>query len=280
MIARSTLYRSGAPPDTGWRRWALFITVLLTAAVSALAVLFVTAAQLTSRATAQHYLARAVDSLLEVDRFVANSWPALQTAAEEGDPIPLVGYPVALQLDPSGLADGPNAVADAISATTASLIYDDGFEVLAESRQAFRLVSRGGAFDGTIGRLTGGGHEVATVGLIVSGSFAILLAMATAAQVRGLSRIGTPGFAIGLGAALLWLAATLVRASFEARADTTADPFAADLWLIAADAGSLLVRNAAIVAIAGGIVAASSIVGGGLLRASETRGQRQPGGYT
>lgn len=279
MITRPTLYQSDASADSGWRRWALFITIVLTAAVSAIAVLFITTAQLTSRSTAQHYLARAVDSLLEVDQFVVNAWPALQSAAAEGDPIPLRGYPVSLQLDPTGLSEGPDAVSDAISAATASLIYDDGFEVLADSPQAFRLVSRGGVFDGTIGRLTGGGHEVATVALIVSGSFAILLAMATAAQVRGLSRIGTPGFAIGLGAALLWLVATLVRSSFEGRADTTADPFAADLWLIAADATSLLVRNAAIVALAGGIVAASAMAGGGLLRFLETRGQRPPGGY-
>ncbi len=279
MNTRSTLYRSEVAADSAWRRWALFITILLTAAVSALAVLFVTAAQLTSRATAQHYLARAVDSLLEVDQFVANAWPALQTAAEEGDPIRLTGFPVPLQLEPGGLSEGPDAVADAVSATTASLIYDDGFEVLAESRQVFRLVSRGGAFDGTIGRLTSGGHEVATVGLIVSGSFVILLALATAAQVRGLSRIGTAGFAIGLGAAMLWLAATLVRASFEGRADATTDPFAADLWMIAADAGSLLVRNAAIVALAGGVVAASAIAGSGLLRVIEDRGQRQGTGF-
>lgn len=279
MITRPTLYQSDASADSGWRSWALFITIVLTAAVSALAVLFITTAQLTSRGTAQHYLSRAVDSLLEVDQFVINVWPALQAAAAEGDPIPLRGYPVSLQLDPTGVSEGPNAVSDAISAATASLIYDDGFEVLADSPQAFRLVSRGGAFDGTIGRLTGGGHEVATVALIVSGSLAILLAMATAARVRGLSRIGTPGFAIGLGAALLWLVATLVRSSFEGRADTTADPFAADLWLIAADAASLLVRNAAIVALAGGIVAASAMTGGGLLRLLESRGQRQPGGY-
>jgi len=216
---------------------------------------------------------------LEVDQFVANAWPALQTASEEGDPIRLTGFPVPLQLEPGGLSEGPDAVADAVSATTASLIYDDGFEVLAESRQVFRLVSRGGAFDGTIGRLTSGGHEVATVGLIVSGSFVILLALAAAAQVRGLGRIGTAGFAIGLGAAMLWLAATLVRASFEGRADATTDPFAADLWMIAADAGSLLVRNAAIVALAGGVVAASAIAGSGLLRVIEDRGQRQGTGF-
>ena len=278
MITRPTLYQSRAASDSGWRRWALIITIMLTALVSAVAVLFITTAQLTSRTTAQRYLARAVDSLLEVDQFVANAWPTLQAAAAEGDPIPLRGYPISLQLDPSGVAEGPEAVSDAIAAATASLIYDDGFEVLADSPQAFRLVSRGGAFDGTIGRLTGGGHDVATVGLMVSGSFAILLAMATAAQVRGLARIGAPGFAIGVGAALLWLAAALVRSSLEGRADTTTDPFAADLWLIAADASSLLVRNAAIVALAGGIVAASSLAAGGFLGVIDTRAQRDHGG--
>ena len=267
MSSRPTLYRPQTPAESGWCRWALVITILLTAMVSAIAVLFITTAQLTSRATAQHYLVRAVDSLLEVDRFVANAWPALQTAAAEGEPIPLSGYPLALQLDPAGLSQGPQAVADAISAATASLIYDDGFEALADSPQAFRLVSRGGAFDATIGRLTRGGHAVATVALIVSGTFAILLVMAVAAQTRGLGRIGAPAFAIGLGAALLWLTAALLRSSFDGRAETTPDPFAADLWLIAADALSLLVRNAAIVALAGGITAAFATLGATLLNA-------------
>lgn len=279
MITRPTLYRTQTAADSGWRRWALVITVVLTAAVSAVAVLFITATQLTSRGTAQHYVARAVDSLLEVDLFVANAWPALQVAAESGDPIALSGFPVSLQIDPAGLSEGPEAVSEAISAATASLIYDHGFGVLAESPQAFKLVSRGGAFDGTIGRLTGGGHDVATVGLIVSGAFAILLALATAAQTRRLSRIGTPAFAIGLGAAVLWLAATLVRASFEGRVETTTDPFAADLWLIAADALSLLVRNAAIVALSAGVIAAAAILGGGLLAAVDSRSRSEPVGY-
>ena len=246
--------------------------------MTAIAVLFITTVQLTSRTTAQRYLARAVDSLLEVDQFVANAWPALQTAAEAGDPVPLRGYPISLQLDPAGVSEGPEAVADAVAVATASLIYDDGFDVLATSPPVFRLVSRGGAFDGTIGRMTRGGHAVATVGLMVSGSLTILLAMAAAAQVLGLSRIGAPGFAIGLGAALLWLAATLVRSSFEARADATVDPFAADLWIIATDAGSLLVRNAAIVALAGGVVGAASTAGSGLLRVMDNRAQRERGG--
>ena len=128
MSTRPTRYRPPGPAESGWRRWALVITILLTAVVSAIAVLFITTAQLTSRGAAQHYLTRAVDSLLEVDRFVANAWPMLQEAAAEGDPIPLTGYPVSLQLDPAGLSEGPQAVSDAIAAATASLVYDDGFE--------------------------------------------------------------------------------------------------------------------------------------------------------
>ena len=95
--------------------------------------------------------------------------------------------------------------------------------------------------------------------------------MATAAQVRGLGRIGAPGLAIGIGAAALWLAATLIRSSFEGRADATTDPFAADLWLIAADAISLIVRNAAIVALAAGIVTALTLTAAALLRVVDNR---------
>ena len=271
MSNRGALYRPQVATESGWRRSALLITVLLTSVTTAIAVLFVSATQLTERSTAQHYLARAVSSLLEIDQFVVNAWPALEAASIEGDPIALTDFPISLQLEPAGLKDGPWAVSEAISAATASLVYDEGFGVFADSPQAFRLVSRGAAFDGTVGRLTGGGHAVATVALIVSGSFALLLAMATAAQARGLSRIGAPALAIGVGAAVVWLVATLAQSAFDGRALSEADPFEADLWLIAADATSLLVRNAAIAALSGGIVVATAITGGGLLRVLDQR---------
>ena len=255
------------------------ITVVLTSIATAVAVIFLSATQLTERAVAQDLLARSLSSLLEIDQFVLNAWPALEAAASEGDPIPLTGFPVALQLDPEGLAEGPAAVSDGVAAATASLIYDDGLAILSDSPQAFRLVSRGAAFEGTVGRLTGGGHAVATVALIVSGTLAILLAMATAAQVRGLTRLGAPALAIGLGATVVWVAAILAQSSFEGRAESTLDPFAADLWLIAVDAVSIAVRNAAIVALASGIVAASAVIGGVLLRMLEGTGRAGAPGY-
>ena len=265
--------------DSGWRRWALVITMLLTSIATAVAVVFLSATQLTERATAQDFLARSVSSLLEIDQFMLNAWPALEAAAAEGQPIPLTGFPVALQIDPAGLVEGPAAVSDGVAAATASLIYDDGLDVLSDAPQAFRLVSRGAAFDGTVGRLTGGGHAVATAALIVSGTLAILLAMATAAQVRGLTRLGAPALAIGLGATLIWIAAILARSSFEGRAETTLDPFAADLWLLAVDAVSFAVRNAAIVALASGIVAALAALGGALLRMVEGTDRAGAPGY-
>ena len=269
MSSLPTLYRPPTPSGSGWRRWALIIAMLLTSLATAVAVVFLSATQVTERAAAQAALVRSVSSLLEIDQFVLNAWPALEAAAAQGDPIPLTGFPVALQFDPNGLAEGPAAVSDSIAAATASLIYDEGLGILSDAPRAFRFVSRGAAFDGTVGRLTRGGHAVATVALIVSGALAILLAMATAAQVRGLARIGAPALAIGLGATLIWLAAILAQSSFTGRAEATLDPFAADLWLIAADAMSLAVRNAAIVALASGTVAALTLIGSALVRLLE-----------
>jgi hypothetical protein len=241
----------------------------LTALVAAIAVLAVSATQLTERRTAQHFLARAATSLLEIDQFVLNAWPAMEAAAAQGEAISLADFPIALQIDPAGLREGPAMVSETVAAATASLIYDDGLDVLSDSPRAFRLVSRGAAFDVTIGRLTGGGHALATVALVVSGTLTILLVMAVVAQARGLTRIGAPALAIGLGATVVWVIAIAAQSSFEGRAATALDPFAADLWLIAADAVSLAVRNAAIVALASGIVAASALAGGGLLRLLE-----------
>ena len=271
--------RSASGRESGWRRSALIIAVLLTSLTVAVAVVFLSAVQLTERGTAQRFLARAASSLLEIDRFVLNAWPVLEAAAGGGDPIPLTGFPVALQLDPGGLADGPAAISDGIAAATASLIYDHGLDALADSPQTFRLVSRGAVFDGTVGRLTNGGHVVATAALIVSGTLALLLALATAAQARGLARIGAPALAIGVGAAVAWLAAILAQSAFESRAASDLDPFAADLWLLAADAVSLIARNAAIVALAAGVVAGLTASGGALLRAVDTSGERGVGGY-
>ena len=212
-----------------------------------------------------------MSSLLEIDQFVVNTWPELVVAGAQGDPISLTDFPISLQVDPAGLADGPKAVSDAIAAATASLAYDEGFSILADSPQAFRLVSRGGAFDATVGRLTSGGHAVATVALIVIGTFALLLAMATAAQARGLSRLGLPALAIGVGAAVVWLAATLLQSALYGQAASEIDPFEADLLLLVAGASSLLIRNAAIVALAAGIVVATAVAGGGLIRLVDQR---------
>lgn len=269
MNRRPTLHRPALDREPGWRQPVLALTVLLTALTTAVAIVFMSATQLTERNMAQRFLARALHSLLEIDQFVLHAWPELEAAAADGSPILLEDFPVALQLDRAGLAEGPIAVAEAIAAATASLVYDAGLDVLSESPRAFRLLSRDALFDGSVGRLTGGGHELARIGLIVSGTLAVLLVLATAAQVRGFSRIGAPALAIGLGAALVWIVAAVARSAFEGQAETSADPLAADLGLIAADAVSLLVRNGAIVTVTAGVVGVLSLAAGGLLRALE-----------
>ena len=269
MSVQRGLYRPRGPRQSGPRRSALIASVLLTAIVSAIAVCALSATQLTERGTAQQFLARAMSSLLEIDQYVLNAWPDWEAAAAADASIPLTDFPLALQVDPAGLSDGPEALSDAIAATTASLIYGDGLELLADSPQAFSLVSRGAAFSATIGRLTDGGHTVATVALIVSGALTVLLSMWITTQVRGLSRIGVPALALGLGAMLVWIAATVAQSAFDGQAESTPDPFAADLWLLAADAVSFAARNGAIVAVSAGIVTALTLVGGALLRRVE-----------
>lgn len=280
MSNRPALHRptSTSPNDIRWNRSALLITCAITSLTTVVALLFLSATQLTARGTAQQFLTQAVTSLLEVDRWVANAWPELQAAAAAGEALVLAEYPISLQLDPSSLSAGPEAIAADVARATASVIYDDGLAVLSDSPQAFRVISQGAAFDGTIGRLTAGGHTVATIGLIVSGTLLILLVLAIIAQSRGISRFGLPATALALGGFIVWVVALILGASFDGRADATLDPFAADLWLIATDALSLVLRNAAIVALASGIVAAISLAGSWLLRVVEnTDGVRVSG---
>ena len=238
---------------------------------SSAAILSYAATQLTERSTAQAFLNGVVRSLLEIDQYVSQSWPQLESLAANDEPIPLEGYPLPLQLDPSALLEGPERVSDSIALASAALIYDDGFSTIADSPQQFRLISRASAFDGTIGRLTDGGRQVATVALLISGVLAGLLLIATASQARGLARIAMPTLAVALAAAATWLITSWLQAEFERRADLTSDEFTTDLWLIGADAISLAIRDAAIIGIAGGGILLLAAMGAALLQSMAAR---------
>ena len=262
-----------APPAgerSTWRRSAFAITLFLSAIAAALAVLSISAVQLTERSTAQRLLAVAANSLLEVDQFITGAWPALETEAAQGGPIDLIGLPVGLQIDPSLIDEGPETVSEEVSAAIASLVYDDGFDVLADSPQAFRFLSRGAAFDGSVGRLTRGGHSIATIALIVIGILALLLAMSVAAQARGIARFAAPALGIGIGAAVVLAAGSVLQSSLSGRAEATLDPFSADLWWIAVDALDIMLRNAAIVGLAAGVVVGAAALAGLLLRSFDS----------
>ena len=249
------------------------LTVLFGACAAVAALIALTAVQLTTRTAALPLLERAADSLLEIDRYIAYAWPALVAGAAEGAPIPLAEFPVALQLNPGALDNGPEAVASAIAAATALLIYDDGVAVLSPSdlsaQPVTRSVTRGAAFDATVGRLTAGGHDIAVGALIISGGITLLLAGAAALQARGLWRFSAPALMLGLGAGAVWIAMAVVQSIFERRADMGLDPFASEMWMLAADAASMLVRNAAVVGIACTALLAAAAAGGVLLRAVE-----------
>ncbi len=247
--------------DRRWRWWLLGVLAGLTAISTAVAVICFSAMQLSERDHAETLLARVVRSLLEPDRYVTTSWEQLTQAASVSEPIPLDGWPLDLALTPSALEQGPQAVADAITLTTARTLYEHGFDILQDEPQATQLFSQASAFSATIGRLTSGGHTVATVALAVSVAFLVSLALAAAVQARGMGRLAAPGIAIGVGAAVLLLAAELAQSTFSARAAASADPFMVDIWLIVADATAVVSRNARIAALFGGALSVIALFG-------------------
>lgn len=247
--------------DQRWRWWLLILLGGLTAVTTAAAVICFSAMQLSERDQAEALMARVVRSLLETDRFVAASWDQLAAQANSDEPIPLTGWPVDLALAPGALEQGPQVVADAITQATAQSLYEYGFDILQDEPQAVRFFSQASAFSSTIGRLTSGGHTVASVALGVVVALFVSLALATATQARGMVRLAAPGIAIGIGAALLLLAAEVGESIVLDRAVASVDPFTTDIWLIVADAIVVVARNARIAALFGGALSVIALFG-------------------
>ena len=246
--------------------WPLVLIVICGAFAAAVTLTALSALQLTSRTAALPLLDRSVEALLQIDAYVEYAWPALEAAAASGMAIPLEGYPIALELDPDALDDGPAAVADAIRSTTVELVYADGLQVLSESPQTDRLLTELGLVDAAIDRLAADSRTAALIAVLISGAVSLLLAAAAASQSRGLGRYSAPAATLGIGALAVWLLGAIARSTFLGRASDTTDPFAAELWLVAADAVSLVVRNASAVSIACIAVVGAAVVGGFLLR--------------
>ncbi len=271
MTQRSPAAHPLRPPNQrrhdqpAWN-WPLVLIVLCGAFAAGVALIALSAVQLTSRTAALPLLDRSVEALLQIDAYVEYAWPALEAAAASGMAIPLEGYPIELELDPDALADGPDAVADAIRSTTVELVYADGLQILSESHQADRLLTELGLVDAAIDRLAADSRTAGLIAALISGTIALLLAVAAASQARGLGRYSAPAATLGIGALAVWLLAAIARSSCLGRASGTTDPFAAELWLVAADAVSLVVRNASVVSIACIAVMGAAVVGGFLLR--------------
>ena len=244
-----------------WRWWLLGLLAALTAVVTAAAVVCFSAMQLSERGNAETLMTRVVRALLEPDRYVANAWPRFTEEASSGAPIPLSGWPLELTLAPGALEQGQQAVSDALTATTARTLYEHGFDALQDQPQASRLFSQASAFSSTVGRLTSGGHAVATVALVVSVALLVGLALATAAQARGMGRLAAPGIAVAVGAAVLLLGAEIAESTFVDRAGASLDPFMTDMWMIAADATAVVSRNARIAALFGGALSLIALFG-------------------
>lgn len=239
------------PP--AWRTIAYAMAAILAAAAIAAG----TAWQLTSQATAERLLARVAHPLFEVERSVAAALPGLPDQPADA---PLAGYPIAVPI-PADLQDaGADAVAAHVLAETTARLYAEGLESVAREEQAqIGLLSDNGAFSASIGRLSAGGHVVATVGLgtmmtawgllmmvLLGGSgWRVLLDALTASCLAG--------GALVLAAALAW------RGWAAGRAEGAIDAYTSAVWEAATEAGDLLLMNAAVVAGAGAVVLAGRL---------------------
>ena len=243
-----------------WTAFGLAIVTLIVAAT-------LSAAQATQRETAEAVLARIAQSLFEIDEVVVYSWDDLNAAAAAGAPLTLAAYPLDLQLQPVDLAGGRLALADLIAQRSARLLYDGGFDLLRiEPRGPTDFFSRASAFSGTVGRLTSGGRTLAAIALIVSLCAFFPLALGSLAQARGSMRLAQPGIAIGVGGLLAFVFGAVVASRFEGLASAATDPLLVELYAIAADLMTLLMRNGGIIAILGAALLALAVLGAELER--------------
>ena len=254
--------RVGAPPARsldnprrpGWSRSTRLAAAILTALAAAFVIAAFSAVQVTERPRAEQLLARVAHSLFELDPLIADQWDNLRAAAAQqpGVPVPLDGIPLDLAIDPIWLVADPQTASDRVARDIARQLYDDGFDILQESPVAVTaFLSEASAFDTTIGRLTAGGRVVAVVALIVGLTLLLPLALAALSGATGPARLISLGIALALGGVLTFILASILRGWFHSRIDAGIDPFSAQLWTIAADIVSLLLRNGAIAAMLG-----------------------------
>ena len=259
--------RMRPPSERAAPRFWRVAVIAVAAACAAAAITAGTAWQLTSRATAERLLARVAHPLFEVERSVAAALPGLPDQPADA---PLAGYPIAVPI-PAGLRDaGADAVAAHVLAETAAQLYAEGLASTAREEQArVGLLSDNGAFSATIGRLTAGGHVVATVGLAT---------MMTAWGLLALLMLGFWGWRVLLdaltasclaGGALVLAAALAWRGWAAGRAEGAIDAYTSAVWEVAGEAADLLLINAAVVAGAGAVVLAGRLAFAWFIRRAE-----------
>ena len=261
-VPEASLRRIGgapsAPRRVGIGHWAV---LALTAAVTTIVALTVTAAQVTQRQTAETLLGRVSRTLFEIDAAVVVGWEDLTTAAAAGEALDLGELPLELSLSAEELNAGPSGAADLITARLARSLYDGGFDALLEEpRGVTDFFSQMSVFSGTAGRLTSGGRTLAVIALIVSLCAFVPLALGTVAQGRGAWRVLYLGAALGVGGLVALVVGIVAEGRFANLQAASADPLLVELYAIGVDVSSLLIRNAGVIAILGAALVGIAVV--------------------
>ena len=250
-IDRDLRPRRAGPVSFHSMSWALAL------GCGVLGALFIAAwsgVQVTEQGHAEPLQERTLAELTELDAIVRDAWPQLIDAAA-ADPSRLVllpHYPLAVPVALRELPSRPLLLRDRMLRDSATLVYEQGLDAFGEGGGGGIISSRG-VFRFTIGHLTADGHEIALVTGAVTAALFVPLFLLLVSIGRGLERLLNAGLALAIAPAGLAIAALLFRSVANSRAGDTADPFTAQLWLIGADTSEVLLRNAAIAAVLGGV---------------------------
>lgn len=255
-------------------QWIL--ALLLVVALTALFVA-INAVQLTSSATGQRLLRRAVATLTDIDAALPHIHSDLLEAAAgaPGAMVRVPGFPIPVEMPVAEAATLSQAELRArLLEESARQAYAQGMAVLAaadpeaQDQRSIELISTAGVIDRGLGLITSGNQTRFRIAVVVAGGLSAALAGLLLAALRSYGRLLASG-AIILAACLPALAAAVaLRFGFRTAQDG-ADPFTYSLLELGVDAMWVPIRNyIALAALGAALLALGVVLGWAAARAS------------
>lgn len=228
-----------------------FLALLLVVALTALFVA-INAVQLTSSATGQRLLRRAVATLTDIDAALPHIHSDLleeAAAGAPGDMVRVPGFPIPVEIPVAEAATLSQAELRArLLEESARQAYAQGMAVLAaadpeaQDQRNIELISTAGVIDRGLGLITSSNQTRFRIAVAVAGGLSAALAGLLLAALRSYGRLLASG-AVILAACLPALAAAVaLRFGFRTAQDG-ADPFTYNLLELGVDAMWVPIRN-------------------------------------